>query len=271
MMSMENFLRELNIRFARLPGKLRTHRWLVWGLYLLITIGLAIGAERFQFSWGSENPLSADDPIRLSLEKLKDVFGGTRLFPVVYQPKDGDLFSSQTLKAVKALHEELDEYSLGVVDQPGPLDHIVEVRSIIHTNYTEIQGDSLSFHPFIGEALPQTVEESQRYQQLAFEHPDYTRTFFSKNGQYGNLLIRTDFGAILEEGASEEEEAFADLDLSKIETSSSEQPDIAKYKTHTMQEYIDFERAVLNILSTLLSFNHRLGASSFAKMFLKAN
>ena len=240
-----NFMARLKPFFAHLPSFLRSHRRWVWVGYTLVMLVLAFGVARFEFALGSRNPLEADDPIRLSLEELKEEFGGNSIYPILYRPKDGNLFSGASLKAIKDLHDELSEFESGNRNEPQALTHIVDVRSIIYTNYTDVVDDTLSFRPFVGASLPITEADMRRYQELAHSQRDYVRTYFSENGEYGNLWVYTDYGAILKDVDESSEDATKTNESTTKEDASSK---LSKFKSHTMQEYVDFQRAISSIL-----------------------
>ncbi len=197
-------------------------------LYISLMVAMGLGAIRFDFGWGKENPLEPGDPIRMSMEALKEEFGGNDMLAILYKPKDGDLFSSRTLRVVHSLHTEL-EGLINKRDKVSPITaYLDEVNSIIHANYTEVEGDSISFEAFIGDNLPKNSEQSDLLRQKALGHPDYKRTFFSSDLSIGGMWLRTKFRSFRK---SEQEIAAGG-------------PSDSPYKTHSFGEYLSFERAV---------------------------
>jgi hypothetical protein len=127
-----------------------------------------------------------DDPVQISLDRIKDLFGGTVTLGMVYRPVDGDLFSARSLGALKNIHKEFDEKSsLGANDPENSLQHLSKVESLINTSFTEVDGDSIRFRDFIGEELPSSPEQSELLWEQALNEPEYPRVMLSDNMEYG--------------------------------------------------------------------------------------
>jgi len=251
---MPHLLNQLRQWFAYLPAKLNANRGWVGVTYISVLVVMALGVSQFEFGWGKNNPLQEDDPIRISMDHLKDQFGGNLVLPIVYRPTDGNLFSKQTLTAVKELHDELEDYRKSLRIQPTLNHHLAQIRSIIYTNYTEVAEDTLAFEPFVGKAIPHTPSKSEDYQRRALGHPDYVRTFVSEDGQMGAMWLRTRFGAIPKEqpvGTKTDEDV--DFEEDAFELAPKEElngaPNASRYKSHTIDEYVAFEREVLRALN----------------------
>ena len=80
-----------------------------------------------------------------------------------------------------------------------PLNHIVEIKSLINASFQEVDGDNLQSRQFIGNRLPQTDQARDRLSKQALAHRDYPGTYLSEDSKYGFIQIKTDFGAIREE------------------------------------------------------------------------
>ena len=115
-------IQRLNIFFEVLPEKLIPWRWWVLLLYVILMSFLAAGIPRFAFTWANDDMFGKDDPVQISLDRIKDLFGGTVTLGMVYQPVDGDLFSARSLGALQNIHEVLEaESSLGANDPENSL------------------------------------------------------------------------------------------------------------------------------------------------------
>ena len=101
----------LNHFFELLPERLVPWRWWVLLLYVILMSFLAAGIPRFAFTWANDDMFGKDDPVQISLDRIKDLFGGTVSLGMIYRPVDGDLFSARSLGALKKIHKELDEKS----------------------------------------------------------------------------------------------------------------------------------------------------------------
>jgi hypothetical protein len=127
-------IQHLNLFFEVLPEKLSPWRWWVLLLYVILMSFLAAGIPRFAFTWANDDMFGKDDPVQISLDRIKDIFGGTVTLGMVYQPVDGDLFSARSLGALQNIHGVLDTESLrGANDPENSLRFLNEVESIINT------------------------------------------------------------------------------------------------------------------------------------------
>ena len=117
----------------------------------------------------------------------------------MYEARDGEIFSANSLKTLSLLHEELLAGQLEQGENPVPLNHIVEIKSLINASFLEVDGDNLQSRQFIGNRLPQTDQARHRLRKQALAHRDYPGTYLSEDLKYGFIQIKTDFGAIREE------------------------------------------------------------------------
>ena len=74
-----------------------------------------------------------------------------------------------------------------------PLNHIVEIKSLINASFQEVDGDNLQSRQFIGNLLPQTDQARNRLRKQALAHRDYPGTYLSEDLKYGFIQIKTDF------------------------------------------------------------------------------
>ena len=79
------FLDKLNRNFELLPEKLQPWRWWILGLYILLMLFLASGIPRFSFTWANDEMFGKNDPVQKSLDRIKELFGGTTAFPMIYR------------------------------------------------------------------------------------------------------------------------------------------------------------------------------------------
>ena len=70
-------LQRLNLYFETLPERLRPWRWWVVVLYVVLMVFLAAGIPRFAFTWANDDMFGKDDPIQISLDRIKEMFGET--------------------------------------------------------------------------------------------------------------------------------------------------------------------------------------------------
>ncbi|HCV44774.1 MAG TPA: hypothetical protein DF909_01590, partial [Deltaproteobacteria bacterium] len=238
-------IQRLNLFFENLPEKLRPWRWWVLLLYIILMSFLAAGIPRFAFTWANDDMFGKDDPVQISLDRIKDLFGGTVTLGMVYRPVDGDLFSARSLGALKNIHKELDEKStLGTNDPENSLQLLSKVESLINTSFTEVDGDSIQFRDFIGEELPQSPEQSRLLREQAIDEPEYPRILVSDNLELGMLVLRTNLDAI--PLVDEELDVLEGFDENELEGQDEQEP---QFVQHGLKDYANFEKQVWNLLS----------------------
>ncbi|PCK08199.1 MAG: hypothetical protein COA42_10350 [Alteromonadaceae bacterium] len=198
---MPQLLHHANLFFEQLPDRIRKYRYLVWLVFVLINVGIITGASRFTIDMSLEAYFQKDDPVKLAYDKFRAQFGGDEIMLIVYEARDGDIFSNNSLKAVQQLQDQLQNYRLyrnaedTLADAPSELDHITEVKSIINASYMQARDGSLVSRPFIGDNLPASAQQLEQWRRLALAHKEYPEQYIARDMRHGALVIRTDFNA----------------------------------------------------------------------------
>jgi hypothetical protein len=186
-----------------------------------------------------------DDPVQISLDRIKDLFGGTVTLGMVYKPVDGELFSARSLGALKNIHDVLDaESARGENDPENSLRFLTEVESLINTSFTEVDRDSIRFRDFIGDELPQNAEQSRLLREQALDEPEYPRVLLSDNMEYGMLVLRTNLDAV--PLVDNELDALEGFDENELEGQDEQEP---QFVENGLVDYADFEKQVWRLLS----------------------
>ena len=238
-------IQRLNLYFEVLPERLSRWRWWVLLLYVILMTFLAAGIPRFAFTWANDDMFGKDDPVQISLDRIKDLFGGTVTLGMVYKPVDGDLFSERSLGALKNVHDVLAAEAERGADNPeNSLRLLNEVESLFNTSFTEVDGDSIRFRDFIGEELPSSPEQSRLLREQALNEPEYPRVLVSENMEYGMLVLRTNLDAVpLRDDEFDELKGFEENEL---EGQDEHEP---QFVDHGLEDYADFEKQVWSLLS----------------------
>ena len=238
-------IQRLNLFFEVLPERLHPWRWWVLLLYVILMSFLAAGIPRFAFSWANDDMFGKDDPVQISLDRIKDLFGGTVTLGMVYKPVDGELFSARSLGALKNIHDVLDaESARGENDPENSLRFLTEVESLINTSFTEVDRDSIRFRDFIGDELPQNAEQSRLLREQALDEPEYPRVLLSDNMEYGMLVLRTNLDAV--PLVDNELDALEGFDENELEGQDEQEP---QFVENGLVDYADFEKQVWRLLS----------------------
>lgn len=262
---MKKLLETINSFFERIPNTIRKYRWFVWGAFVLLTVVVVSGMGRIKVDMSTESFFQKTEPVKQAYDRFRASFGSDEAVYLVYEAKDGDVFSEQSLTTLREIQEELLNYRLSLqAEESSPLDHVTEVKTLNNVKYQEAREDTLISRDFIGENIPQDVGNRERLRQQALDQPDYPLLYFSEDSKYGGMLIKTDFNATLAE--IEEEEALTSGTSLDVEESSSLDDEVSfeesfvqideeivsetppQFKKVSMEEYLQFEQALNEIL-----------------------
>jgi len=255
---MKQFLEKMSLFFENIPDMVRRFRWLIWSLFFLILVGYGSGASRFQLDLSDESFFNDDDPVRIAYNQLRQQFGGDENIYLVYAPKDGDVFSEQSLKAVHFLQEDILNYRLKL--EPGetsPLDFVRDVQTIINASYLEASDDALISRQFVGEEIPSNNRELQSLKNIALNHPDYPLLYVSEDATYGGILIRTSLGSTpVDKGDNFEtlenaDQVLEDWDITEFDNNASAESTL--YDTDPEFEFVDPQKFV-DLMHTIEDF-----------------
>lgn len=249
---MRNQLLQINTIFETLPDWIRRRRILLWILFLGVTVGAFVGMRRFKMDMSWDIMFQPDEPVKVAYDRFRAVFGSDEVLYLVYEAKNGDIFSDTSIKTLKALHEELEENRHRSRD--CQLSHITDITSLINVSFLEGSEDALISRDFIGDDIPENPTESDTLRRMALNHPDYPRLLCSEDSRFGGIILRTDFNAEIvhdhpdENSVSHEDHEF---DFDTEATSDSQSPldgDIPKFKTTWMEDYVPFMDSIYDII-----------------------
>ena len=204
---MKNLLLYLNQYFAKVPSQLIPYRKAVLLVALLSTIFMGYGASRFVLDTSFDVWFSESDPAIEALDDFRDQFGSDDGLFIVYEAKDGDVFSNKSLTLIAEITETLDHYeqiSDDVwLDQYGlspdiveSLTHIKRVQSLSNIRIQKNEDDVLSSPRLVPKNIPSETDQLSAISSEADDQPSLELFMFSKDHRYGAISIKTDFGAI---------------------------------------------------------------------------
>lgn len=223
--------------FEAIPDGVRGVRVVLWTLFIALTAVAVSGLGRVDLD-NSVNAFFRDDvPVKHAYDKFRAVFGSDEVLYIVYEAKDGNVFSPASLAALQGIQDEL----WGASRDPdnAELDHITDVVTLINVSYLEASDGALISRDFVSPRLPADAWESARLKRLALDHPDYPRLLVSEDGRYGGIIIRTDYNAeILAEPAAQA--ANASDEFSFEMTGALREDALPEFRTTMMEEYVPF-------------------------------
>jgi len=256
---MKELLLSLNKYFAIVPGQLRPYRKIVLILALLLTVFMGYGTTRFVLDVSFESWFSEDDPAVKSLNEFREQFGSDDGLFIVYEAKDGDVFSNQSLSLISEITEVLDNdeqisdetwlEQYGLTSKVAEtLKHIKRVQSLTNIRIQKNEDDVLSAPLLVPKTIPRDINILGEIKSEAGKQSSLPLFMFSKDHRFGAISITTDFGTIpLIENQNEDQSLFSDDDWSDdFEDSVDDHAVLQKVKFKDIEPslYIPFMQAV---------------------------
>ncbi|MDH5798336.1 MAG: MMPL family transporter, partial [Paracoccaceae bacterium] len=256
---MNAFLQRLAGFFAAIPDTLRPFRLPITVFFLVATIFLSFGIGKFQLDTSFDAWLSDSDPAVAALDDFRSQFGSDDGLFLVYRAKDGNVFSPQSLSAIRSLTDEIDNWQdrspeelnidQGVFDS---LDHITRVQSLSNIRYQVSSDDTLQSYLLLPEEGIITPSIAAAAQEIAESQRNLKLLMYSENREFGAIVLSTDFGAIpvQDEAAAEDligfdadslDLALDDFDLTVDETAEVR---VVQFEDTTPETYTGFMMAL---------------------------
>jgi predicted RND superfamily exporter protein len=224
---MEKVLLKVTELFGKTPNLVLGYKKRVLAGLAIISAFLLYGIFNLTvFDMSTDSFLEEENPAQIALDEFRRQFGGDDSVFIIYSPQDGDVFSRQSLAAVQQLTDNLvnwedldrNEYPEIPLEE---LSHIRRIQSLANVKVQESIGDTLRSDRLIPKKLPTSETELQKIKVKALSQQDYVGAFYSENGEYGAILVQTDFGTIPIEGYEsvvdiagiELDDGFANFDL----------------------------------------------------------
>ncbi len=258
---MKDFLLSLNHFFGTVPNALRRYQWHVLVSVFLISVFMAAGLNRFTLNATQDSWFGDDDPVLKALDDFRSQFGSDDGLYLVYEAKDGDVFSEQSLQLVRELTDELKNWQ-NYPSQRIQLDeeaysvlaHIQRVQSLANIRIQRNQQDTLLSEKLVPNPLPGEASALKQIAQFANQQDTLPLFMFSKDHRFGAIMVQTDFGAVPKKVEDQEanyqeqalleddlDAAFDDFSISVDETAIVEEVEFEKTDSNL---YLGFMTAV---------------------------
>ena len=229
-----------------LAGLLATSAFLIYGIFSLTV-----------FDMSSDSFLEEENPAQIALDEFRRQFGSDDSVFIIYSPEDRNIFSRESLTAVQQLTNDLTNWEdldrENYADIPWEdLSHIRRVQSLANVRVQESIGDTLRSDRLIPRQLPTNENDLQQLRVRALNQQDYVGAFYSADGEYGAILVQTDFGTIPVEGYEpvvdiagiELDDGFANFDLTFDETADVQE---VEFQDTDQLAYFAFDRALTGV------------------------
>jgi uncharacterized protein len=273
---MDNGLLVLSRFFAHTPGVMVRYRLPIAVLLICLTVvSVWSMMSRTRLDMSIDSFLDQSDPAITALNAFRTQFGSDDSVFLVYEARDGDVFSAQSLAAVQELTEKLRNWQqLDPRHYAADLSELAQIRrvqSLSTLRVQRVEGDTLRSVRLVPEDIPQNPQQLQEIRELAMAQEDFRLAFYSADGRFAALMIQTTFGAEPVEGfqpaVNADDVALGDFfsdfddsgDFSSFELFFDESVavDEIPFRTVDMSEYNQFYtalRAVYRDVDTALDF-----------------
>ena len=225
---MERLLLSFTEIFAAAPAiVLRFKRSILIILTLMSVVMFYSMATRTSFDLSTEAFMNKESPAQQALDEFRRQFGSDRSVYLIYKPKDGDVFSVDSLTALQSLTHDLENWADLDNSQFPDIDlrelvHLRRVQSLTNLRVQTSVGDTLISKRIVPKQLPLDQTGLSEMKARALSEPDYVSSFYAADGSYGALLLQTDFGteaidnytSALDSDTLELDDSFGDFDIS---------------------------------------------------------
>ncbi len=163
--------------------ELYTHLIIRWRYaVVLVTVALVMlagyGGQKLGFSNDYRMFFGPDNPQLLAFEKMQNTFNKNDNILFVITPKDGKVFTTETLTAVKDITEEAWQIPFST-----------RVDSITNHQHTTAEEDDLVVDDLVPDPSILTSEDLYRIQSIAINEPMLVRRLISPDSKYTGINI----------------------------------------------------------------------------------
>ena len=159
-------------------------RFIIRWRYVVILLTLAFvmiagyGAQKLSFSNDYRMFFGPDNPQLLAFEKMQNTFNKNDNIMFVITPKDGKVFTVETLKAIKDITEEAWQIPFST-----------RVDSITNHQHTSAVEDDLSVDDLVVDPTLLTREDLARIQFIAINEPMMANRLISPDSKYTGINV----------------------------------------------------------------------------------
>jgi len=236
---------------AHVPEWVRTRKALILLLHAAATAFFIYGMTKLQFDFTIERWLRQDDAAFVAYNDFHEQFGSDDGVVIMYKPKDGNVFTAESLRAVKGIRDELVNYYVKL--KPGEtsaLAHVVKVDTLINAPVLTVKNDLMVSRWLVGANVPTSPGALGEIRRTALAERDFPLKYFSKDEKYGAIYIKTDFGAIpLDAGAQLAPGSTVDMAaVQKKAAAAGGEETALRFKPTDMADYVALNAALGEIL-----------------------
>ena len=138
----------------------------------------AAGATNLTVSSSYRVLFGENNPHLLAFDHLQDTYSASRSALIAISPREGSVFTRETLSAI----EELTEFS-------WQTPYSVRVDSLTNYYHIESTEDDLIIAPLVEDAASYSDAELDRIQSIALNEPELVGSLISDDGKTAGLII----------------------------------------------------------------------------------
>ena len=153
-------------------------RWLVVLLAVLVMLAAAAGMPGITVSSSYRVLFGEDNPHLLAFDELQDTYSASRSALIAISPREGTVFTRETLAAI----EELTEAA-------WQTPHSIRVNSLTNYFHSEAVEDDLTIVPLVEGAASFSDAELDRVRTIALNEPELVGQLVAGDGRAAGLVI----------------------------------------------------------------------------------
>ena len=147
------------------------NRWLVIALTVIATLALATGGKNLSFTNDYRVFFSKENPQLLAFEELQEAYTKSDNVLIMLEPKDGDVFSAETLAAVADLTERSWQVPFSI-----------RVDSLTNYQHMDAEEDDLIVADLVEDLDALSAEELERIRSIAMAQPTIVKKLLACSG-----------------------------------------------------------------------------------------
>lgn len=244
----DRFMKKYTEWMVAIPEFSFRRRWWVIGFFAIFTVGLSFGLPRLKVDMTFDTWLDAGDSTLVDYQRFRYFFGSDEYMMIMFKPQGKEVFDADTLKKVKALEDELNKKRF---EKGSPLNRITRIRTIISADFLESKGDTLKNRKFIGSTIPDNKLLAD-IKKIAMAQRDFPGSWFSKDSQYGAILMLTDYGARIQklDDKGEAAPSTPEFDFTETQNVKKDRNKIPKMESADPSDYMKFNEELAKILKS---------------------
>ena len=153
-------------------------RWLVIALAALVMVATAAGMSELTVSSNYRVLFGEDNPDLLAFDELQDTYVASRSALIAISPREGTVFTRDTLAAIEDL-------TAAAWKTP----YTVRVNSLTNYFHSEADGDDLTIAPLVADAMSFGDDDLTRVRTVALNEPELVGQLISDDGRTTGLAI----------------------------------------------------------------------------------